>query len=158
MRPTAAHRPLRSGLRPGVSAPALAGLAALGVPRVVVHDVDLGGDALTVVLAIGPLGAWLLMLIRLRRGSVMGTGLALGGLFGLALAVTHQVLWDEAFNGREPRLGGGLGDLPDWAHAAITRGAGFAASVAAGLATGAAVGAVAMIARKRDNGWSVVRR
>ncbi|HWT26173.1 MAG TPA: hypothetical protein VN213_21880 [Solirubrobacteraceae bacterium] len=141
-----------------MSLPALVGLAALGVPRVVAHDLGVGGDASSAVLAIGPFAVWLVVLVRLRRGSVIGTALALGGLYGLALAVTHQILWEEAFDGREPRLGDRLADLPDWAHAAITRGAGFASSIATGLAIGAVLGAVATVVRKRSNGRPVARR
>jgi hypothetical protein len=149
MPPIAAHRPPGSGPRLGLSVPALLSLAMLGVPRGVAHDLDVGGDALSAVLAIGPLAVWLIVLIFLRRGSVFGTALALGGLYGVALALTHQVLWSEAFDGREPRLGDKLADLPDWAHAVITRGAGVASSVALGLVIGAVLGAVATLVRRR---------
>jgi len=131
----------------GLPVRVLAGLAALGIPRVVAHDLAIGGPAVSALLALVPIAVWLAVLVRLRHGSVMGTALALGGVYGVALAAAHQLLWAEAFDGREPRLGGSLADLPDWAHAVITRAAAVAGGVAVGIGIGAALGALAALVR-----------
>jgi hypothetical protein len=129
--------------RLGLPAAALVALAALGVPRVVVHDLDLAGPAVTWLLAIAPPAIWLVVVLAQRVPHPFTTLLVVGLLYGVMLAATHQLLWTEAFDGDPPRLGDRLSDAPDWVHTAVTRGGAVVSSVAVGALVGAAVGAVA---------------
>jgi hypothetical protein len=68
------------------------------------------------------------------------------------LAVTHQLLWNEAFEDDPPRLGGNLeGKLSPGIEELVLRGF----SVASGLAVGVAVGAVCgLYARALASAWT----
>ena len=128
--------------RLGLPLAAIVGLAALGVPRVVVHDLDVGGAATTWPLAIAPAVICLVVVVARRVPQPFITLLVVGALYGVMLAVTHQLLWTEAFGGDPPRLGDRLGDAPDWVHIAVTRGAAVLSSLAVGALAGAILGAV----------------
>jgi hypothetical protein len=112
---------------------ALVGLAAIGVPRVVLHDLRVisEGDPLTWVLAILPLVVSIIVTLRARVASPFLTMLAIGTIFGVMLVITHQLLWDFAFEGDLPSLGGPAGVL-------IPR----IAAVFSGLFTGVIMGVV----------------
>lgn len=129
--------------RLGLPAVGLVALAALGVPRVVAHDLDLAGPAVTWLLAITPPAIWLVVVLARRVPQPFTTLLVIGLLHGVMLAATHQLLWAEAFNGDPPRLGDQLADAPDWVHTTVTRGAAVVSSLAVGAVVGAAVGALA---------------
>lgn len=143
------QHPGKATPRLGMSLAAVCGLAVLGVPRVVAHDLDLVGPATNAVLVFAPIAAWLAVVLWRRVPNPFLTLLVIGGIYGVLLALTHQVLWTQSFDGDPPRLGGNLtGVLPAAAEAAVTRGFAFASSLVTGLLVGAAVGAV---------GWLLAR-
>jgi hypothetical protein len=135
--------------RLGLPIMALVGLATLGVPRVVVHDLDLGGAAATWPLAIAPPVVWLVVVVARRVPQPFTTLLVIGALYGVMLAVTHQLLWTEAFDGNPPRLGDRFADAPDWVHTAVTRGVAILSSLATGALVGALVGAIGAALNRR---------
>ncbi|MDR5700166.1 hypothetical protein [Agromyces aerolatus] len=125
---TARRRPL------GFSILALVGLAAIGVPRVILHDLHLLGEAsgLTWVLALGPVVLWIILAVVRRVPNPFLTVLVIGAIFGLMLVITHQLLWDVAFQGNPPALGDGP------AASLLPR----IAAIPSGLFTGAIIGAI----------------
>ena len=119
---------------------ALIALALLGIPRVVLHDLDLlhEGTAVNLVFVAVPLLVWVAAVLACRVTRPFTTLLLVGLLHGAMLVVTHQLLWNAAFDGAPPQLGGNLADLDPTAQAIILR----LASVPSGLATGALLGAI----------------
>ena len=119
---------------------ALLGLALLGVPRVILHDLDLlhEGTAVNLALVAVPLLVWIAVVLLCRVDRPFTTLLMVGLLHGAMLVVTHQLLWSTSFDGAPPRLGGNLVDLDPTLQTVILR----LASVPSGLATGALLGAV----------------
>ena len=119
---------------------ALLGLALLGVPRVILHDLDLlhEGTAVNLAFVAVPLVAWVAVVLLCRVDRPFTTLLLVGLLHGAMLVVTHQLLWSASFDGSPPRLGGNLAGLDPTLQAVILR----LASVPSGLATGALLGAV----------------
>src|SRR6478609_3500288 len=79
--PHARRRPL------GFSLPALIGLAALGLPRVVLHDLHLvdQGNGLNWILALGPVVVWIVVAVVKRVPNPFLTVLVIGAIFGLML-------------------------------------------------------------------------
>ena len=119
---------------------ALIALALLGIPRVVLHDLDLlhEGTAVNLVFVAVPLLVWVAVVLACRVTRPFTMLLLVGLLHGAMLAVTHQLLWNAAFDGAPPQLGGNLADLDPTLQTVILR----LASVPPGLATGALLGAV----------------
>lgn len=114
---------------------ALVGLAALGVPRVVLHDlhvIDPMGP-LTWFLALGPIAAWIWVAVAKRVPNPFVTVLVIGSLYGAMLVIVHQLLWTQAMQGVLPSLGEGpmATTLPRLA------------AIPSGLITGALIGAIA---------------
>lgn len=148
-------RPAASRARPaarrlGLSAPAIALLAALAVPRVVVHDLDLAGGVVSTILAVGPVIVWIAVALAARVPRPLLTLAVVGFAYGVMLALTHQILWSEAFDGDPPRLGGNLVDAPDWVHDVVTRAGAILSSLVTGTLVGVLAGAVATaLARAR---------
>lgn len=114
-------------------------LALLGIPRVVLHDLDLlhEGTAVNLVFVV-PLLVWVAVVLACRVTRPFTTLLLVGLLHGAMLVVTHQLLWNAAFDGAPPQLGGNLADLDPTAQAIILR----LTSVPSGLVTGALLGAI----------------
>ena len=119
---------------------ALIALALLGIPRVVLHDLDLlhEGTAVNLVFVEVPLLVWVAVVLACRVTRPFTTLLLVGLLHGAMLVVTHQLLWNAAFDGAPPQLGGNLADLDPTAQAIILR----LTSVPSGLVTGALLGAI----------------
>ncbi len=118
----------------GLSVLALIGLAALGVPRVILHDLHVieEGSAITWLLALGPIALWITIAVIKRVPNPFLTVLVIGAIFGTMLVVTHQVLWDSAFQGNPPSIGN------ESAATLIPR----LAAIPSGLFTGAMIGAI----------------
>jgi hypothetical protein len=131
-----------AGLRPRA-------LAALGVPRAVAHDLDPGSAGVDLALGLAPPAMWVLVVILTRAETPFETLLTIGVIYGLLLALTHQVLWLEAFDGEPPRLGGNLADAPDSIHVALTRTGAVFSSLASGALTGA-IGTALVAANERS--------
>lgn len=122
------------------------GLAALGLPRAVAHDLDLVGPAVNAVLVFGPVLVWIAVAVLGRLRRPFAALLAVGIVYGLLLAVAHQVLWMQGFAGDPPTLGGELaGVLPPAAESGVLRAAAFVSSVATGALVGAVSGAAAWL-------------
>ena len=119
---------------------ALIALALLGIPRVVLHDLDLlhEGTAVNLLFVAVPLLVWVAVVLACRVTRPFTTLLLVGLLHGAMLVVTHQLLWNAAFDGAPPQLGGNLADLDPTAQAIILR----LTSVPSGLVTGALLGAI----------------
>lgn len=112
----------------------MAGLALLGLPRVVLHDLHLISERspATWFLALAPVAAWIAVTILVRSPRPFLTVLVIGLMFGVMLVLTHQLLWDVAYSGNAPSVGAGT------AAEVIPR----IAAVPSGLMTGAAIGAI----------------
>ena len=112
----------------------MAGLALLGLPRVVLHDLHLIGERspVTWFLALVPVAVWIAVTVLVRSPRPFLTVLVIGLMFGVLLVITHQLLWDAAFSGNAPEVGSGpVAEM-------IPR----IAAVPGGLMTGAAIGAI----------------
>ena len=117
----------------GLSFPALFGLSLLTVPRVLLHDLGIvtEGEPLNLLLALGPLIAWIVIAVVTKVPQPFLTLLFVGFLSGIWLMLTHQLLWDQVFGGAVPDIGGPAGE-------AVPRiAAGFSS-----LFTGTVIGAV----------------
>lgn len=133
----------------GISPLGIAALAALGVPRAVAHDLELVGPVINALLVFVPIAVWLAVVLWKRVPNQFLTLLAIGVVYGVLLAVTHQVFWGQSFAGSPPSLGGNLaGSLSPAVEGVVLRIFAFFSSVLTGAAVGAATGAV---------GWLVGR-
>ncbi|GIJ22164.1 hypothetical protein Vlu01_27880 [Micromonospora lutea] len=127
----------------------LLGLALLGLPRVVLHDLGLVHERtfVNLLLVVVPAAVWITVALAKRVPNPFLTLLAVGVIYGVLLALTHQLLWDVAFD-EQPTLGGNLTDLAPGAQALILR---FFAAISS-LFTGVIVGVVAGLAA-----WGLTR-
>lgn len=125
--PTARRSPL------GLPVLALIGLAAVALIRVILHDLHVieEGSPITWVLAIGPVVLWIVVAVK-RVPNPFLTVLVIGAIFGVMLVITHQLLWDIAFQGNPPSIGDGPG------ASVLPR----IAAVPSGLFVGGMIGAV----------------
>ncbi|WP_232376423.1 hypothetical protein [Amycolatopsis aidingensis] len=132
--------------RLGISPWLAGGLAVLGVPRVIAHDLGLVGPVLNAVLVFLPIAIWAAVVLWQRVPNPLRTLTAVGLVYGVLLAVTHQLLWTEAFGDSPPSLGGNLaGVLAPAAEGVLLRVFAFGSSLVTGLAVGAATGAVCWV-------------
>ena len=85
--------PRRRGL--GLPIIALVGLAALGLPRVVLHDLHIIDEAQPAswILALGPVAVWIAVVVVKRVPKPFLTVLVVGLILGVMVAITHQLLW-----------------------------------------------------------------
>jgi hypothetical protein len=137
----AAARPLELGR------PALAGLAALGVPRVVLHDLNLvhEGTFVNGLLVFIPPLCWIAAVLWRRAPRPFLTVLAIGAIYGVMLAVVHQALWHVAFGDTGPSLGGRFTGLDPAIQELLMRTAAATSSVLTGLVVGVIAGAAAAL-------------
>ncbi|MDL1160096.1 hypothetical protein P4H67_13455 [Paenibacillus lautus] len=123
-------------------------LALLGVPRVIAHDlqwVDPHGFINPLLVFIPPI-IWILYVLG-KRHSVKHPFVPLmviGAVYGLLLGITHQLLWNMAFE-TPPALGGNLADLPAAANSFLTRAFAFISSMVTGTVVGIVSGMVATV-------------
>jgi hypothetical protein len=124
----------------------IVGLALLGVPRAVAHDLDLVGPVVNGVLVFLPIAIWLGVVLWRRVSKPFLTLVAVGIVYGVLLGIVHQVFWTESFDGDAPSLGGNLaGALSPMAEAIVLRVFAFFSSLLTGLGVGAATGAVGWV-------------
>ncbi|GAA0504629.1 hypothetical protein Ade02nite_70430 [Paractinoplanes deccanensis] len=124
---------------------ALAGLALLAVPRVVLHDLDVvqEGDAVNLLLVFVPLVIWIVVAVLAKVPRPFLTLLVVGAIYGVFLALVHQLLWDRSV-GAGAALGGNLeGRLPPGAEEFVIRTFAVVSSLFTGLLAGAVTGLVA---------------
>ncbi|WP_305685736.1 hypothetical protein [Microbacterium sp.] len=74
---------------------ALIGLAMLGLPRVILHDLHIIDSAhpLSWILSLGPVAVWVAVAVARKVPHPFLTVLTIGVIFGVMLASTHQMLW-----------------------------------------------------------------
>ncbi|WP_280414426.1 hypothetical protein [Nocardia carnea] len=137
-------------------------LASLGVPRVVAHDLGLAGPVANSVLVFVPLAIWVGWVLW-RRVPPMPGLVIVGVVYGILLAITHQLLWLEAFDGNPPELGGNLaGRFSPTAEQVILRLASVGSSIVTGAllgtVTGTAAWVLARIAGRTDRNADSARR
>lgn len=122
------------------------GLALLAVPRVIFHDLDLvhEGTFVNLLLVVVPLIVWIAVVLRARVRRPFTTLAAVGGVYGVLLAITHQLLWNVGLDGATLQLGENLAGLSPNAQEAVFRVAGVFSSLFTGLIVGAVTGAVAL--------------
>lgn len=127
----------------------ITGLALLGAPRVVLHDLDVLADGTSVAslaLTVVPMAIWTLVLVARRVDAPLRDGVAIGAVYGILLAGIHQLLWDRAFEDDPPRLGGNLKDkLNGGAEEVVLRAAAVVSSLGVGIALGAIAGSVSLL-------------
>ncbi|MEV0589906.1 hypothetical protein [Nonomuraea cavernae] len=129
----------------GLPASAVWGLALLGLPRVIAHDLRLVGPTVNALLVFVPIAVWAAVVLWKRVPNAFVTLLAVGAAYGVLLGVTHQVLWESSFGGG-PALGGNLaGALSPAVEDLVLRIFAMGSSLMTGVAVGAAVGAVAWV-------------
>ncbi|WFF08771.1 hypothetical protein O7622_09555 [Micromonospora sp. WMMD1076] len=121
----------------GFSWPALVALAALAVPPVALHDLDVvpEGTAVAALPALGPPLCWVVAVLWRRPPRPFLTAVVIGALYGVFLAVGHQVFWDSSLGMDALRPDG----LVPGAREALSRGV----AVMSRLVTGTMVGVVA---------------
>ncbi|GGM51032.1 hypothetical protein GCM10011608_39910 [Micromonospora sonchi] len=141
---TAANAP--TSRRPALGLPLLAlfGLALLGLPRVVLHDLGLvhGRTFVNLLLVVLPPVVWVLVVLAKRVPNPFLTLLVVGLLYGVLLTLTHQLLWGFAFD-EPPTLGGNLSDLAPGAQTIIIRVFAAISSLFTGVIVGVVAGVVA---------------
>ncbi|MFJ6154433.1 hypothetical protein [Micromonospora profundi] len=125
----------------GFSWPVLVALAALAAPRVVLHDLHVveEGSVATVLLAVVPSICWVAAVLWRRPPRPFLTVVVIGAIYGVLLAVGHQVLWNQAFDGVAPSLG----EVDPRAQEGILRVAAVFSSLVTGVLVGVVTGAVA---------------
>lgn len=144
----AAPAPTPAGARPslGLPLPALVGLVALTIPRLLAHDLRLVDPSsfTNTLLAIVPLLVWVVAAAVWSRRPLASL-LAAGAGYGVALAVLHNITWAAFWGGSPPRLGGNLtGAWSPLTEEMLMRGASAMSSIGTGLAVGLITGLLAV--------------
>lgn len=126
---------------------ALLGLAALAVPRVLVHDLQIEvAPWVTPVLALGPPAVWIAVALWRRVSSPVLTLVVIGMLYGVALGIGHNLMFESAFDGAPPTLGGNLeGNLPASVEMGVIRLGMMVSSILTGSLVGLISGLVAQL-------------
>jgi hypothetical protein len=153
MEPTVINRS-KSAFMPDLPLLYIVLLAALTLPRVVIHDlglIEIDSPVYT-ALAVAPLLIWLLVAVFRKTQRPIFDFLVLGLAYGVFLGLTHQILWDASWGGNPPHIGGNLtGKFSPIVESLILRAFALGSSVATGLVFGAAFGLVAFLATKVRN-------
>ncbi|WBC14208.1 hypothetical protein O7600_24355 [Micromonospora sp. WMMA1998] len=121
----------------GFSWLALVGLAALAAPRVALHDLDVvpEGTVAAALLAVGPPLVWVAAVLWRRPPRPFLTLVVVGALYGVFLAIGHQVFWGSSLGMDAP----GLANISPGAREALLR----ASAAVSSLVTGTMVGVIA---------------
>jgi hypothetical protein len=135
--------PTRTRHRLGLPLLAIIGLALLAAPRVILHDLDLihEGTGINALFVFVPPIVWIVVTLMAKVPRPFVTVLAIGVVYGVLLALGHQLLWSVSMADR-PGLGGNLADLDPTVQAVVVR----AFAAVSSLVTGAMVGAVSGLA------------
>ena len=125
----------------GFSWPVLVALAALAAPRIVLHDLGVIEECSVVngLFVFIPPACWIAAVLWKRPPRPFATVVVIGAIYGVFLAIGHQLLWDAAFGGNTPTLGGNLAGIDPGTQEVAVR----VASVLSSLVTGTLVGVVA---------------
>lgn len=123
---------------------ALAGLALLSVPRIILHDLGVihEGTLVNLLLVVIPPIVWIAVVLWRQVPNPFITLFVIGGCSGVFLAIVHQVLWAVAFGDRPPALGGNLAHLDPTVQELIIRGFAVVSSLFTGVLIGVVVGLI----------------
>ncbi|MEW2591117.1 hypothetical protein AB0893_11935 [Micromonospora aurantiaca] len=126
--------------------PALVALAALAAPRVVLHDLDVvpEGTVVAALLAVGPPLCWVAAVLWRRPPRPFLTLVVVGALYGVCLAIGHQVFWDPALGMDAP----GLAGVDPGMREAVLRGAAVMSSLATGTLVGVVTGGLSVLSSR----------
>ncbi|WP_309102804.1 hypothetical protein [Microbacterium sp.] len=138
--PEPVHIPAEKRRPLGLSVLSLIALAALGLPRVILHDLHIIDEAhpASWILSLGPVAVWVAVAVVKKVPNPFLTVLTIGLIFAVMLSITHQLLWSYAFADSEtaqsiPRLAqlpgglfaglllGGVGGLVAWGIRAVMK-------------------------------------
>ncbi|MFC7375657.1 hypothetical protein ACFQRD_10310 [Brachybacterium sp. GCM10030268] len=147
---TASSAPVRTSRGPlGLSILAILGLALLGVPLVILHDLGVlhPGTLANMLLVFVPVIVWIVVAIAARVPRPFLTLLAIGACYGVLLAIGHQIFWGASFPDGGPSLGGNLSDLDPTAQAIVFRLVAVISSLFTGVIVGVLSGLVAELVR-----------
>lgn len=149
--PNARHDDPPDRRRPRLGLPVLAviGLALLAVPRVVLHDLDVihEGTVVNALFVFVPPVVWIAAVLWRRVPNPVVTLLAVGVLYGIVLALGHQMLWHLSVGQDPPRLGGNLADIDPAVQTVILRAAAAVSSLVTGTVVGVVTGLIAWALR-----------
>lgn len=128
-------------------------LASLGVPRVVAHDLGLVDPhgVINRILVGFPVVVWLLYVVWKNVKRPFLAWFSIGLLYGIMLAVVHQLLWNFVFEA-PIQLGGNLSHLSGTIGDLLARTFAFFSSVITGTMVGVVVGVVGTIVHYVVNG------
>ncbi len=124
---------------------AIIGLALLAAPRVVLHDLGLisEGTFLNALFVFLPPLIWIVVALWKRVPNPFLTLLVVGAIYGVFLAIGHQLLWNVSFGENPPQLGGNLTDLDLGVQSIIVRLFAALSSLLTGVIVGAMSGLIA---------------
>jgi len=129
----------------GLSWIALIALALLAVPRVILHDLDIieEGTFVNSLFVFVPPLIWIAVALAARVPNPFLTLLVVGLLYGVFLALGHQLFWEQSV-GDNASLGGNLeGRLSPGAEDLVIRAFAAVSSLFTGVLVGAIAGLVA---------------
>ncbi|MFB7891216.1 hypothetical protein ACFC1I_03330 [Microbacterium sp. NPDC056044] len=109
------------------------------------HDLGLAapGSIANSLLAIVPLVVWVTVAVVWSNRPLVSL-LVTGGLYGVALAVVHNLSWGVVFADSAPKLGGNLaGTFSPAVEELLMRGAIVVSGLATGVVTGIVCGLIA---------------
>ena len=131
----------------GFSWPVLIGLATLAAPRVVLHDLGIieEGSFVNGLFVFVPPAVWIAAVLWRRPRRPFATVVVIGAVYAVFLALGHQLLWDSAFGGAAPVLGGDLAGMDPAAQEGVLRAAAAVSSLVTGTLVGVVAGAVALL-------------
>ncbi|MEU8224007.1 hypothetical protein [Kribbella sp. NPDC048915] len=117
---------------------AIVGLALLGVPRILAHDLGITSPPIQGLLTLGPAIVWIFVVLRAKVPSPVVTLLAVGVVYGLALGIVHNLMWGQVFGDNPPELGVLDADTAE----VPLRFATFVSSLFTGAAVGLVIGVI----------------
>jgi hypothetical protein len=126
-------------------------LALLGAPRAIGHDQDLikEGTLINTLFVFVPFIIWLAVVLIKKVPRPFLTLFIIGAIYGIFLAVVHQINWNGFWGDNPPVLGGNLeGKLSPDIESLVLRMFSFLSSFVSGLVTGAILGIVATALQK----------
>lgn len=127
-------------------------LSLLGIPRVLLHDLSIleEGTLVNTFFVFGPIIIWISYLLYKNVRAPFLSMFILCVIYGILLALTHQIFWIQAFP--EPvQLGGNLSELPDVVSATIIRSFAVLSSLTTGTMMGVILGTFIWILNKLIN-------
>jgi uncharacterized membrane protein len=118
------------------------------VPRIFAHDLGVDVGPIPAVLTIGPVLVWIAVVLGARVPSPVVTLLAVGAVYGLALGIVHNVLWDQVFGDDPPALGELDADLSEVPLRIATFVSSVFTGVVVGLVSGLAAVGIRTVSRR----------